>query len=274
MDALQALGSATNKALPNLSKLLLDYWVMEKAPAVRQALGELLQSRLALLKPEQMKELLPLLRHKDPDIVVVGLKVVLAKKEAAAEVAAEVTNLLEHDNAEVRAAALNALKAMGHAASKALPKLFTILDKTPKYERTSFALTIAGIVDVTDAKDAANVDRLVPVLVEGLHPESLRIGGEASEAAINQALLKIEQPAVDGIFTRLKEILGMPSPGADNVKHRATLYYALAKLGPSCKSKNDNNYKRIHDLWIAEGEKKIKDVIKAAAAAQAAMDSR
>ncbi len=112
LESLQVLKQLEPSALSTAR--IVERWPAEKSSSVRQALGMLLQSRLALLQPEQMKELLPLLRHTDVDLVVEGLKVVLAKKEAAAEVAAEVANLLKRDEATVRKA------SCGRSASSGL----------------------------------------------------------------------------------------------------------------------------------------------------------
>jgi hypothetical protein len=274
LAALTALGPAARKALPNLSQLLLDRSTAETDPAVRQALARLLEARFNALTAEEMTELLPWLRHKDPRIVLVGLKVVQARKEEAAGMAMEVAPLLQHEDEEVRDAALRALKTLGPVARKALPKLFEVLGKTPRYQRTSLALLVAGIVD---ARDAAGVQPLVPILLDGLHPEALRTQGEETEAQINAVLVKIGQPAVEGIFTVLGEILKLESPGKDNINYRKTLYYALAGLGPSCKS--IENFKRVKMLRDKEpknskGKPFYEDVVEAAQTAYGAMDPR
>ncbi len=260
-EALRALGDAASKARPKLSQLLLDRWVTEKDPGVRQAMGKLLQSRLEFLKPEQMQtDLLPLLKHRDADIKVVGLKVVQAKKKDAADLAPEVADLIKHGEAKVREAALATLKALGPAASKALPKVLEILGELPKYQRSSLALIVA---DIVDAKDTENAARFISFLVEGLHPEALKVPVEGREAAINKVLLKIGQPAVEGIF----QVIDPEARGKDESIYRRTLYKTLAGLGPSCKS--PDNYKRL--LQKRNMEKLYKDVQEAAGVAMAAM---
>jgi hypothetical protein len=263
--ALGALGPAAAKALPRLTQLQLDRRAAEKDPAVQQALDRLLASRLAALRPEEMTELLPLFRHKDPEMVLAGLKVVQDRKEDAAAVAGEVAGLLQHDGEEVRAATLAALEALGPSAQKALPRLFEVLGKTPKRENTPLALLVSRIVDV---KDFGNVQRLVPFLLDGLHPESLRGQGEKTEPTINGILREIGQPAVDGILA----VLDPDTRGQDEINYRTKLYNALAGLGPQCKSKD--NYEALRVLRNRELKKKYPDVIEAAGRALAAMDPK
>ena len=245
---------------------------MEKDADVQKALDNLLKSRLAMLKREQMREqLLPLLRHKNADIVLVGLKVVRDSKEKAADVAAEVADLLKGDNAKtVREDALATLKVLGPAADKALPKLFEILAKTRRSQRTPLALTVAVIVD---AKDGTNVRRLVPFLLDGLHPNALKVGA-SSKAAINRVLLKIGQPAVEGSFKVLSDILASNSPDTkDNAHYRMNLYETLAKLGPKCPAQG--NHDSLQRLWKTESARKSNtDVTEKARAALNKMDSR
>jgi succinate dehydrogenase flavin-adding protein (antitoxin of CptAB toxin-antitoxin module) len=265
--SLKALGSATAKALPNLSRLLLDHWTTEKEADVKEVLHNLLRSRLAQLKREQMKELRPVLRHKNPEMVLMGLKLVQEHKQEAAAVAEDVAGLIEDNSTEVRATALATLKVLGTAADKALPKLFEVLDKTNKYERTSLALTTASLVDT---KDATNIDRLVPFLLEGLHPKALEKEGKEDE--IDRVLLKIAQPAFVGSLQILNKILEDKSAGRQvNSDYRKTLYGTLARLGPKCKSKD--NYDLVHSLWLKEAKLRFNDkLIKAASAAMHAVD--
>jgi HEAT repeat protein len=274
LNALQALGSAADKARPNLTPRLLDHWGLEKDPSVRQALGKVLHSRLAMLKPDDLKQQIPrLLRDKDTDLVAVGLNVVIAKKDAAAVVAGEVADLLKPDNNDkVRGTALAALKAMGPSAKNALPKLLEILKDMPKFQRTALALTIA---DLVDPKDPATVDPIVPFLLEGLHPKApqIKVPGESTETAIKQTLVKMGQPAVEGIFTALAENLDIEVSGVDGANYRKNLYYALEQLGPSCRS-NKTNFETIKNLRMREIKKKYKDVNDAATAAYIAFDSK
>ncbi len=135
----------------------------------------------------------------------------------------------------------------------------------PKYKRTSLALTVA---DIVDAKDTENAARFVSFLVEGLHPAALKVRGEGSETAINRVLLKIGQPAVEGIFQVINPEFG----GKDESIYRRTLYKTLAGLGPSCRAQA--NYERLLRLRNKELNKRYKDVIDAAWAAMAAMDPK
>jgi HEAT repeat protein len=263
--ALEALGPAAPRAVPRLSRLLLDRRVAETDAGVRQALARLLETRLAALKPEEMIELRPLLRHKDPALIQVGLKVVQDRKEDAAAVAPEVAVLLEHDNARVRETALAALKALGPGARKALPQLFEVLDQMPRKERTFLVLIVAGILDVKDAK---SVERLVPFLLGGLHPEALQAQGGETETAIHKVLGEIGQPAVAGIFA----ILDPDSRGKDEINYRKNLYNALAGLGRQCRS--EDNHQRLRELRDQELKKKYSDVIDAAGRALAAMNPK
>ncbi|MGH7169315.1 MAG: hypothetical protein ACRELG_03450, partial [Gemmataceae bacterium] len=267
LNALEAIGLAGDKDLPKLSQQLLAHWTREKDSAVRLALTNLLKSRLSKLKPEKLKEqLLLLLQHKDPEIILVGLKVVRDRKKEAADVAAEIADLLNDNTAKtVREEALATLKTLGPAARKALPKLFEILKNTAKFHRTPLALTVAEMVS---AKDAKNVESLVPILLEGLHPNSLKV----SEAAINRALVKIGQPAVNGIFTVLTEILSSANPDTlKNFQYRKTLYETLAEVG--AKYKSPGNHAFLQRLWKTESKKNRNDkLIKAARAAMDAVD--
>jgi hypothetical protein len=52
VEALQALGPAADKALPELNRVLLGHWASDKEPAVREALARLLKARLEALKAE------------------------------------------------------------------------------------------------------------------------------------------------------------------------------------------------------------------------------
>jgi HEAT repeat protein len=225
LRALCGLGSAVRKPAPTLFQLLLGRWADEKDPMVRRALVEALVALLAPLKPEEMKELVPFLQHKDKELVLLALKIVVQRKEEAATVAAEVVIRIDDNATDVRSAALAALAAIGPDAKKVLPTLFQRLDKTPDAQRTPLALTVARI-DLENPK-------LVSYLLDGLHPQSLKNHGTNTEPQIQQILLKIGQPAVDGIFT----VLAREHRGMDGAYYLANLYNALAKLGPSCKSK-------------------------------------
>ena len=52
LNALQAIGSALDSALPRLTQHLLEHWATEQDLAVRQALTKVLRSRLMVLKRE------------------------------------------------------------------------------------------------------------------------------------------------------------------------------------------------------------------------------
>jgi hypothetical protein len=237
--ALQAVGPAADKQVPNLAKLVLERQYAEKEPGVRKALAGLLEAHFSRLKPEEMTELRFFLQHKDPGIVRVGLNVVRARKQEAAVVAPEVANVLTRDEPELREAAETALQAIGPAADKVLLRLFDILEKRPKDQRTSLALTVYALIE---ARDAASLERLVPCLLDGLRPTSLRAQGEKTEAEIDKVLVKIGQPAVDGIFL----VLDRKAADKDHASYRKNLYNALVTLGPSCKSKA--NFKKIQSL--------------------------
>ena len=153
LKALGSIGTAGDKALPKLSQQLLDRWPLEKDLAVRQALIKLLRSRLTRLKPEQMKQLLPLLNHKDTEIVLVGLKVVQDRKDEASVVADKVAELLKHDAGEVREAARNALLAMGPAVEKALPTFSLRLRRLLHGKDKD--IVVVGLKVVQDRKEKA-----------------------------------------------------------------------------------------------------------------------
>jgi uncharacterized protein len=271
--ALEAIGPDLEKTLSKLYQRLLDHWAREEDAAVKQALTKLLKSRLATTNRETLKEALPrLLQHKDADIVLVGLKAVQAKKEKAADAAGDVAGLLNADTPkDVEDEALAALKALGTAASGALPKLFERLGQIPQYQREPLALTAAGMVE---RKDVLNVKRLVPFLLKGLHPKSLESGSGASKAAINEVLRRFGQPAVDGAIKELNENLNDNNASDKNSSHyRMNLYESIERLGKSCQSKE--NYESLHDLVKREAKKQFnKEVIDAAVNARKAMDDK
>jgi hypothetical protein len=249
LEAVGALKQLDPSALSTAQ--VLELWGAENAASVRTALLELLEARLATLEAGQMSELLPLLRHNDPEIVQMGLNVVRDRKAAAAAVTAEVMDLLARDEARMREAALAALQALSPAVRKQLPRLFEALKKRPKEQRAALGLAVFGLID---ANDARSLQSLVPFLLDGLHPASVRAPGAKTEKEITEVLIKIGQPAVDGIFQNLETLLAVEKQArldfkdvdTDNNSCRKNLYDALATLGPSCKS--PGNFNRIREL--------------------------
>jgi prefoldin subunit 5 len=248
--ALTAIGPAAWEALPKLSRLLLDRQDQEKDAGVRKALAKLLGDRLATLKPEEMTELRPLLKHKDPMMVHIGLGIVQKRKDEAAAVAQDVAAALKREEPDVRQAAEAALQALGSSGRKALIDVFDALDKRDKQERTSLALIVAGIIDY---KDKSDMQRLASFLVDGLHPASLRAYGEKTEGQINDVLLKMGQPAADALFLEINP----EAKGKDGLAYRKHLYNALRLLGPKCRSKE--NFDRIKKLRDNEPTRKSLD---------------
>ena len=235
-----------------------------ESSSVRQEFGKLLQSRLALSKPEQMKELLRLLRHKDADLVVVGLKVVQAKKEDAADLAPEVADLLEDNRPKVREASVEALQGSDPPPAR----------RCPRYSRVLAAAQVSAHVPGPHRRGHCRCQRHRERgslrFLPRRRPASrkLKVRGEGSETAINRVLLKIGQPAVEGIFQVINpEFRG---GGKDEIIYRKTLYKTLAGLGSSCRAQA--NYERL--LRLRNKENRYKDVRDAAGAAMFAMDPK
>ncbi len=241
MESLEAVESLDLSAFP--TGQMLECSVTEKSEKMREAIAKRLGIRLAALKPEQMTEFIPLFRHKEPAIVLTGLKIVLMKKRDAAPIAAELAGLVKHSDARVRRMSFDALQAIGPAGKAAVPPLLEALKEVPESQRLAVVVTIGTI----ESKDAKVVEVMLPHLLAGLHPR-MRKTGAPTTAQVNAVLVAIGQPAVEEIF----KLFGTISyRGTDNINHRKNLFLALESLGPGCKSKE--NYDQVKSLRNREG---------------------
>jgi S1-C subfamily serine protease len=260
MAALEALEALDLAAFP--TSQMLEYSITDKSQRMREAITKRLGTRLAALKPEQMTEFVPLFRHKEPAIVLAGLKLVLMKKRDAAPLSAELAGLVEHSDAKVRRMAIEALQAVGPAAKAAVPSLLKTLKEVPESQRLDVAVTLGAIESMEDKV----VEAVLPPLLAGLHPR-VRKSGAPTTAQINKVLAAIGQPAVEAIF----KLFGtLPYRGRDNIDHRQNLFVALEALGPGCKSKE--NYERVKSLRDREKREGYKNVLAAAQRALKEMD--
>jgi hypothetical protein len=144
---------------------IVQWWYVEDGAGVPKKLVQMLDDRLQKLKPEQMKELRPLLSHKEnAEIVLVVLKAVQTRKEGAAVVAAEVVDLIQHPAPKVRESALQILKAMGAAVEETLPDFSQrLLPLLQNKKDKSIVVTGLQVVQARKAK-AANLAKEVTVL--------------------------------------------------------------------------------------------------------------
>ena len=261
---LDALGAIDALELFVLStSQILDLWTTEKSPNIKSALFARLQNRLGRLKSTEMAELLPLLRHKEPQFIKFGLDVVRSRKGEAADVAEDLAGLLKHGDEAVRRETRLALQAMGAAAKPALPKLLEVVKEQQK-DRREQALVALVSVDI-DPKNALAAATIVPVLLEALHPRNE--GQTISKLAVHHAIDRIGQPAVDGIFTVFSTL---EYRGKDYINYRKALFECLELLGPSCRSKA--NYEQMELLRKREVSQGYKDVYQAALKAWKAME--
>jgi HEAT repeat protein len=216
---------------------------VETSPKVRVAIARLIDERMAVLKPEQMAEVLPLLQHKDPVIVLIGLNVILKKKEGAEAVAGDLIGLVKHNDAKVFDRTVEAFQTLGTAAKTAAPGLLAALKDVPRARRPHVGLILASI----DGKNEKVHQEALPALIEGLHPHWVKTHGLGMRQRIQKALVAVGQPAVSAIFTALEKI---SSRGLENTQHRQNLYLVLVALGPDCKSAA--NYEKLRQLRKAD----------------------
>src|SRR5262249_49340899 len=87
----------------------------------------------------------------------------------------------------------------------------------------------------------------LPILVTGLHPNSLKERGEMMRQRINKVLRPIGQPAVEEIFKTFEKV---GYKGADAANYRMYLFLALEAVGPECKSRE--NHELVKKLYNKE----------------------
>jgi HEAT repeat protein len=260
MQALETLEALNLSHFP--TGQMLECSITDKSEAMRNALASKLGVRLGELKPEQMGEMIPLFRHKEPAIILAGLKIVLMKKREAGPVSGELAYLVKHSDIKVRKKAVEALQAIGPSAKEAVPPLLEILKEVPTAQRPSVAVTIGMI----EPKDPKVVEAVLPTLLAGLHPRTEKDGGPKPEQII-KVLTAMGQPAVNAIF---KHFETLPYRGTDNINHRKNMFLALASLGPGCKCKE--NFEQVKSLRDRERFERYADVLAAAQQAMKEMD--
>lgn len=260
MQALETLEALNLSHFP--TGQMLECSITDKSEAMPNALASKLGVRLGELKPEQMSEMIPLFRHKEPAIILAGLKIVLMKKREAGPVSGELAHLVKHSDIKVRKKAVEALQAIGPSAKEALPPLLEILKEVPAAQRPAVAVTIGTI----ESKDSKVVEAVLPTLLAGLHPRTEKDGGPKPDQ-INKVLAAMGQPAVNAIF---KIFETLPYRGTDNINHRKNLFLALASLGPGCKSRE--NFEQVKSLRDRERFERYADVLAAAQQAMKEMD--
>jgi hypothetical protein len=239
MAALQAVTKLDLSAV--LTEPMTRLLTEERNAELRKALAQQMDERLAVLKPEQMAELRPLLQHKQPSIVLAGLKVVLNKKSVVG-IEQDLAYLAKHDDAGVAVKAMNALWTLGPAARPAVPALLAVFPDVPRARRLDVAL--AAAVGANDPKVA---EAILPTLLEGLQVATIKERGEGIRSRIHTALVTTGQPAVETIFKIFEK---NDYRGADKINYRKHLFMALDALGPTCKSQE--NYDFVKDLLSKE----------------------
>jgi S1-C subfamily serine protease/HEAT repeat protein len=258
MFSAAALGTIGEKK-QSVLKALCDLVNAPAAEKVRKAAVEALAKLLVGLQAEQIAEVRPLLQHKEPRIVLLGLNVVLDKKSAAG-IEQDLAYLAKHDDAGVAVKAMDALWTLGSAARPAVPSLLAVLPAVPRARRLDVAL--AAAVGANDSKVA---EAILPTLLEGLQVATIKERGEGTRSRIHTALVTAGQPAVDAIFKIFETI---DYRGADKINYRKHLFMALEALGPTCKSRE--NYDLVKDLHSKE--RRYPDVQAAAGKALKAME--
>src|SRR5207249_1997469 len=96
----------------------------------------LLDERFARLNPEDMKEIKPLLQHKDPAVILAGLDLILRKKGAAGA-EAELAELVKHPDRKMSGKAVAVLVDLGSVARPALPVLLAAIKQVSPERRPS-----------------------------------------------------------------------------------------------------------------------------------------
>jgi S1-C subfamily serine protease len=239
----------------------------DPSPKVRLRVAHWLDVRLGTLKSDQLAELRPLLRHKDPKIVGIGLRYIVRRKQGAVLIA-DLVALVQHADVKVCKLSLTALAALGEDAKAAVPGLLRAFDAVAgqpggRERQVRLAVVLVGV----SKADEKVQEKALPLLVASLHPDHLAVGGENLHRPIHKALVSVGQPAVDAIFKGFEEFGSRK--GRDNSTHRTNLYLALEGLAGACKSKE--NAARLKPLWVKEG-RGYEDTRNAAARALRAMD--
>ena len=257
LAALNALGQLDLSVFSTKQMLERTSADHEPSAKVRSRIEELLDTRFASLTSENMAEVRPVLNHKEPKIILIGLGIVIRKKEGSVLVPRpRPPVLVNHSDNKVSEEALKALGVLGPEARSGLPALLDAFKGVAKERRSSFALLLVAI----DPKDQKVREAVLPGLIDGL-------GDRTTRPAIYKALVAIGQPAVDAIFDKFKTVSYV---GRDNATYRMYLFRALLSLAPSCKSKD--NYDKLKEIRAKELQKGYEDSRTAAGRALAAID--
>jgi hypothetical protein len=209
------------------------------------------RDRLEHLSEKDIKEIISLLKG-TPHDVEIGLKSVMRIGPKATDALPEVIRLLDKTDAPLAKAALTAI---GPASIPGLTKLVSDLSETKK-------LDIAVLLVSIDPKDKLVIKTTLPVFLEAIHPDSINY----EKTKVGDLLVRLGQPAVDGIFLILKDL---SYRGKTNIIYRKELFKTLALLGPTCKS--ESNYKEMTRLRERESSEPYPDVQEAVIKAHAAM---
>ena len=259
LNALNQLDLSVFSTSQMLERTSIDH---ETSPKVRLRIAQLMDVRFASLKSENMAEVRPVLKHKDPKIILIGLGLVIRKKEGAVLVP-DLAGLVNHSDDKVSDEALKALGVLGPEARSGLEALLKAFRGVARERQLKFALFVA----VLEPKNQKVREAVLPALIDGLHPARLGARGQTAREAILKALVAIGQPAVEAIFDKFGTISYV---GRDNATHRKHLFMALQGLAADCKSKD--NYDKLKEVRAKEQQKGYEDSRAAAGRALAAMD--
>jgi serine/threonine protein kinase len=262
LEALDALTKLDQSALSIVELLKL---VVQQGPEQNKEVSDkaesLLDKRIESLRPNELTELLPLLKHKNTRFVLKALAAVGSKKQASG-IAAEVANLTSPANEpSIRAAALDALESTGSAlGADAKPVARKVLDSfnektTPEDEKLKLAFTIAAI----QPGDAEVAKAIVPRLLDELQWHGRERPDEKVREKVVRILDAYGQPAVAEVVKRIDRILDGSGPHhPERVSSRRELYNVLAHMGNRLKS--DENYQELDRLRTREQKSGNKDI--------------
>jgi serine/threonine protein kinase len=232
----------------------------EQNKEVSEMAAALLDKRIEALHANQLTELLPLLKHKDPGLVMKALVAVGNRKQAAG-IASEVARLAsDSGETSVRAAALDALQASGPSLgtdAKAVggQLLKSFRDKSiPPDEKLKMAFAIAAI----QPTDSAVAKAIVPRLLEELQSHGAVHPDDKVREKVVRILEGYGQPAVNEVIKGIDSILDGSNPHhSERTNSRRELYSVLARMGKRLKS--EENQKEVERLMLRERKGGNKD---------------